>query len=95
MINNIPAMRREGVLIVPESGHYAFEIESILKDRGVDCMVIPTPKVLSGECGVSLLVNSVFLNDVGSLLENVRQDMIRGVYLMPEFVPVIVKDSGA
>jgi hypothetical protein len=84
-------MRKEGVLIVPESGHFAFEIEGILKDRGVDCMVIPTPKVLSGECGVSLLVKSELLDEIGHLLEDVRRDMIKGVYLMPGFETLVAE----
>ncbi len=84
-------MKREGVLIVPKSGHYAFEIENALKDKGVECLVIPTPKVVSSECGVSLLISKGFLKEGISVIEERCQDKVSGVYLMPETLPLSLK----
>ena len=86
-------MKREGVLIVPQSGHYAFEIEEILKGRGVECMVIPTPKNISRECGVSLLAKRELLDKVVTLLNDVDWNMIKGVYLMPESKPLNLRSA--
>ncbi len=88
-------MKREGVLIVPKSGHYAFELEARLKEVGVSCMVIPTPKEISSECGVSLLVNRGFLHKGVSMLNDGCEEMLRGLYLLPELVPISLKGAKA
>ncbi len=93
--NTMDTMKKEGVLIVPKNGHYAFEIEARLKGRGVSCMVIPTPKDLSSECGVSLLVSRGFLHKGVSLLEEECGGMLSGIYLVPELLPLTLKGAKA
>ncbi len=81
-------MQKEGVLIVPKSSHHAFELERLLGQAGIGCMVIPTPKTLSGECGVSLLVDERFLEEAASVLQSEWQDTLQGIYLMPTLTPL-------
>jgi hypothetical protein len=79
-------MQGDGILIVPKSSHYAFELERLLGGEGISCMVIPTPKAISGECGVSLLLKREFLSDLHDVLDKCDGKLIKSIYLMPEMV---------
>jgi Protein of unknown function (DUF3343) len=43
-------------LVTFESTNLALKTERALKDAGIPCAVIPTPREITSECGISLLL---------------------------------------
>ena len=87
-------MQKDGVLIVPRSSHHAFELERLLGQAGIRCMVVPTPKALSGDCGVSLLVAQELGERAASMLQSGWQERLQGLYLMPDLTPLGLAGTG-
>lgn len=52
------------VLITFENRFDATLFAKVLKDAGVRCLMMPTPRTLSASCGVCAVVDSVNVTDI-------------------------------
>jgi len=62
-------MEREAGLIVFDSTNIALKAERALKDAGIPCAVIPTPREITAECGIALLVRHEWVEKASGALE--------------------------
>lgn len=51
------------------STHHALAAEKLLKTNGIEQTVIPTPRELSGNCGIALKVPGKYVDAATQLLE--------------------------
>lgn len=54
------------LLITFPSVHYAIRAEKTLRDRGIECKTIPTPRDISASCGLSLLLSPDYAEPIES-----------------------------
>ena len=62
-------MDREAGLIVFDSTNMALKAERALKDAGIPCAVIPTPREITAECGIALLVRREWVAKAAGALD--------------------------
>ena len=66
-------MQREesfaGDVLTFPSSHYALKAEKTCKDAGICVALIPLPRDISADCGVSLIVRPDMLREAEMLLE--------------------------
>ena len=43
-------------VILVDSTHHALRIEKLLREKGIDCKMIPVPRQLSSDCGVCVRI---------------------------------------
>ena len=70
-------------VITLESVHFVMKAEKILKDEGISVRLIPTPREISSDCGMSLEVQDDLVDRAREFLE-VRGCEIIGVYEYPD-----------
>jgi hypothetical protein len=62
-------MAREAGLIVFESTNMALKAERSLKGAGIPCSVIPTPREITAECGIALLIRGGWVEKTAAALD--------------------------
>lgn len=62
-------MAREAGLIVFESTNMALKAERSLKGAGIPCSVIPTPREITVECGIALLIRGEWVEKAAGALD--------------------------
>jgi len=62
-------------IITFESVHFVMKAEKVLKEYGIDVVLVPTPREISSDCGIALEV----------LKEN--QEIIRNIFSKKTLVP--------
>ena len=66
-------------LLTFRNTHKLIKAERVLRGRGVEVEVIPTPKEISSECGMSLLVEEEEFQEARHILKNEGVEVV-GVY---------------
>ena len=74
-------MDKYGVILFQTSSA-AMQAEAILLKADLKVKLIPTPRELSSDCGISLRFDWEFLDKVQSFQENGRLDAV-GIYPLP------------
>jgi hypothetical protein len=62
-------MNEEAGLIVFDSTNMALKAERALKDSGIPCAVIPTPREITTECGITLLIRREWVEKAARTLD--------------------------
>ena len=70
-------------VITLESVHFVMKAEKILRDEGISVRLVPTPREISSDCGMSLEVRGEPMDATRVLLE-VRGCEITGTYEYPD-----------
>ena len=55
-------------LIVFDTTNIAMRVESLLQEAEISCRIIPTPLEISSECGISILIDSVWIEKADSAI---------------------------
>ena len=62
-------MNAETVILFPTNAH-VMRAETLLKEAGFACKLIPVPRHLSSDCGICLKINQQSTDDIRSLLND-------------------------
>ncbi|MCC5908980.1 MAG: DUF3343 domain-containing protein [Clostridiaceae bacterium] len=75
-------MNREKIyVIVFDSTHYAIAAEKNLKDKGYKFNMIPTPREITANCGLSIMFNEDILGYIKKDVES-KNLKVKGIYEM-------------
>jgi hypothetical protein len=58
-----------------ESVHFVLKAEKRLAARGIPCAVVPTPKELSADCGMSLEIDPADADNVAQALSDMHFEL--------------------
>jgi hypothetical protein len=61
-------------VIIFESVHFVMKAEKILKKQGIPVRLIPTPRHISSDCGMSLEVSGTPVEEIEGILAQNRCD---------------------
>ncbi|HHT63936.1 MAG: DUF3343 domain-containing protein [Bacillota bacterium] len=67
-------MEEEFFIISFESTHYAMLVENKLKEAELKVNLIPTPRIITASCGLSLKIDSDVMEDVSKALKSYDLD---------------------
>ena len=69
--------KQEQLFIILSSIHYVLKAEKLLKEHAIDHDVIPVPRAVSSDCGMSLSVAAEKLPEVREILQHAQLDIAR------------------
>lgn len=67
-------------VITFENTHTAMDGESVLKDKGIKVIIIPTPTYITKSCGISIRIDEQDYENVKKVIES-KEINIKNVYL--------------
>lgn len=67
-------------VITFENTHTSMEGESVLKEKGIKLIIIPTPTYITKSCGISIRIDEQDYEDVKKIIES-KEINIKNVYL--------------
>lgn len=65
------------------STHHALAAERILKDQGIAQTIVPTPRSISGNCGIAIRIDASQADDVVRILADEGVE-VEGSHPLPE-----------
>lgn len=66
-------------LISFNSTHHAIRSEKLLKDKGYELTILPTPREITASCGISIAIDGDKIDEISSYL-NKNEINIGGIY---------------
>lgn len=64
------------------SVHFVMKAERVLKENGIEVRLIPTPRKISSDCGMTIEVKKEDLDTIKELLKN-REYRLEGIHELP------------
>ncbi len=69
-------------VITFENTHTAMDGESVLKEKGIKLIIIPTPTYITKSCGISIRIDEQDYEDVKKIIEskeiNIKKCIFKG-----------------
>lgn len=67
-------------IMIFNNTHEAMAGEKLMEQKGIKCMVMPTPTYLTNSCGISLRFDESVINDINIIVEN-NEIKFKNIYL--------------
>ncbi|TES90270.1 MAG: DUF3343 domain-containing protein [Candidatus Cloacimonadota bacterium] len=64
------------------SVHFVMKAERVLKENGIEVRLIPTPRKISSDCGMTIEVKKEDLDTIKELLKN-REYRLENIHELP------------